>query len=516
VINHKRKIALGMLTGTLPTIIGVISAIMTVPLFIHAVGRDDYGLFLVVSSVIGFISLTDFGITPAVTNQISFLVAEKRHSEISDLFSSGVSLFSLIILLIWVVLGVLFFTKIISMQFLFGIKDVQVIKATYIFFILLFFHSANILFGAIFQSLFFGLNEIPRYNILNSIYLIVYSTGFIIFLFFQPSIISIAIFQGLFSAIKLVMLILVGKLSFKWLKVSLRVSLIKKVFPLLKHSIVFVWLSICNSLIGRTDLLVISHILGVGAAPIYNITNRIFVLPATFFQFADPAQPSVAIEYKNNNIPVLQKLYTQVVRMHMIVRIAVLSFILFFSKELISLWVGKDFFQGYLLVAIFFLSVIIYSWVGPHFVFINAMFKQKVELIPLILSAIINLVLSIILARKIGLLGVVLGTVVGNMLTTVFYLPYYLKKQIPIRPFYELRKIIFSFLIPFCCLFLLYYVSRILYGNLFIWVPYFILSLCIYALIVFFVVFEKNERVYFINKFFQIWGAFKNKIKYAN
>lgn len=262
--HYIRKVGLTVFINGLSTFVTLISAAITVRLLLRAVGTIDYGLLMLVSSVVGFISFSDFGTTTAVANQISYFFAEKKHTDITELFSGTAFFLGIIILGIWGILAILFLTKAISMQFLFGVDTSLVPKTLYLFFIILFFTSANFLFNSLFVSLYSGLNELPRYNLINFIYVVLNSVLFIIFLLYKPSIITVALFQGVSIFIRLIFYIIATKLFFKWLKISYHFRLIKKVFPLLKYSIVFVALSLCNSLIGKTDLLVISHILGLG------------------------------------------------------------------------------------------------------------------------------------------------------------------------------------------------------------------------------------------------------------
>jgi O-antigen/teichoic acid export membrane protein len=457
--HYIRKVGLTVFINGLSTFVTLISAAITVRLLLRAVGTIDYGLLMLVSSVVGFISFSDFGTTTAVANQISYFFAEKKHTDITELFSGTAFFLGIIILGIWGILAILFLTKAISMQFLFGVDTSLVPKTLYLFFIILFFTSANFLFNSLFVSLYSGLNELPRYNLINFIYVVLNSVLFIIFLLYKPSIITVALFQGVSIFIRLIFYIIATKLFFKWLKISYHFRLIKKVFPLLKYSIVFVALSLCNSLIGKTDLLVISHILGLGMVAIYSISDRLFRLPANLLQLADPASPTIAMEYKKNNIAKLATMYVQIVRMHTIARVTVFSFLLLYARQIISIWAGAHLYYGNALFIGIFISFFLYTWVGPHFVFINAMFKHTKTLVPVVLSAIINLGASILLAQRIGLVGVILGTIIGNVTTTVIYLPWVLKKILPIHPLAELLKIIGSFIVPALVMGTAYFIS---------------------------------------------------------
>jgi O-antigen/teichoic acid export membrane protein len=339
--EYIRKVGLTVIINAVSTFVGILSSALTVRLLLHAVGQVDYGLLVLVSSVVGFISFSDFGTTTAVSNQISYYFAEKKYPDIIELFNGMAFFLGFIILGVWAVLAILFLTKVLSMSLLFGVESSLASKTFSLFFIVLFFSSTNFLFNALFVSFYKGVNELPKYNTINFIYIIVSSTSYIIFLLFNPNILGVAIFQGISVLVRLVFYISATKVFFKWLKLSRNLLLIKKIFPLLKHSLLFVILSLCNSLIGKTDLLVISHVLGLSMVAVYSVSDRLFRLPANLLQLAEPASPAIAIEYQKNNYTKLAAMYVQVIRMHMIARLTFFSFLLLYAKNIISLWVGN-------------------------------------------------------------------------------------------------------------------------------------------------------------------------------
>lgn len=499
-VEYLRKIGFGMITNLFYTIATVLGAIITVPLFIRSVGSVYYGLFVAISSVVGFVGLSDFGVTSAVTNKISYLFVEKKHKEISELFSGSV-LFLLVLSVLFLIL-IFFSIDLLSVKIIFGVGEDMLTTATYLFLVLLIFSSINVFLGGVINSFYRGLNELPRYNVVQTVYVLIYSLAFIIFLLFSPGVLSIALFQGLFTVLRIIIFFLAAKLLwFKWLKFELNFRLTVKVFPLLKYSVEFFILSICNSLIGKTDYLVISHILGVGQAAVFSIVDKIFRLPAQSIQVAGASTPSIACLFKLGEQTGLVKLYSKVLRMHMILRLGVLFFLLVFSREIITVWVGGDFFGGYFLATSFFINYILYTWIGTHVEFLNAMFKQRFLIYPIIISTAINLVVSILLANKVGLLGVVIGTILGNFLTTAIYLPIVLRRQIPIRPGVELLKMIVTFILPAGFLLFVAFIIISVIDSYF----YRLLIGCIsgvpYVYLIFKLMLSSVEQKYFIQKF---------------
>ena len=510
-VNYVSKIGLGAATGTLNIIVSVIGGIITVPLLLFVVGVEDYGLFIVISSVIGFVGLGNLGMPTAITNQVSYFWAEKKKQEISELFSGSFYFLGIIVLAIWALIIGFFYLDLLPMEFIFGVSHDLVPLATILFTVLLIFGTANIFFGSILSSLFNGLNEIPYYNGFQFVYQLIYIVSFISFLYFyRPTIIEVALFQGALMMARLVALYLVALRKFYWFRFHRKFSNIRRVFPLLKHSLNFFILSLSTSLIGKTDLLVLSHTIGVTSAPLFSINDKIFRIPTSAAKIADPAVPSIASFFQLKNFGALQTLYHQLIRMHLIIRITILAFMAVYAKEIITVWVGTEFFHNYWLVLLFCISYLIYSWVGPHFVFLNSMFKHKAAVIPMIINVIINLTLSIILAKTIGIIGIVIGTVAGNLLTNAIYIPFYLSKQIQIKPFLELFKVVSRFIIPIGALILFYQISTQFFEQSYVILLSSVVNFCVFGALVTFLVFTDSERSFLYGKIVNKLKSFRN------
>jgi len=75
------------------------------------------------------------------------------------------------------------------------------------------------------------------------------------------------------------------------------------------------------------------------------------------------------------------------------------------------------------------------------------------------LEATLNIALSVLFVQVWGLVGVALGTVVANMITVGIYLPYTLKKYIPIQPVKELFTLVIHLSIPVAVLVMLWSIT---------------------------------------------------------
>lgn len=496
--NRFVQIGAGAITELFNTILSILGGIITIPLLLSKVGVEHYGLFIIVSAIVGFVNIGNLGFPSAITNQISFYWAEEKKREISELFSGALYFYSFILASIWSIFGILYFTHVLSINQLIGTGPELEPLVVKLFLILLFFTSIKIIFGNIFTSVFNGLNKISLLNTISFFYTLFYTFSFIAFLIYaNPTIIQVVLFQGIAVLIRLMILFVFILKKFSWLTIVPHISCLRSFYPLLKHSFSFFVLSTSSDLIGKTDLLVLSHVIGVSAAPLFSINEKIFRIPANAVQIADPAQPSISHFYQLKNFNEISRIYHRVIRMHMIIRIMVILFIAVYGKELIALWVGNSFFVSYWLVALFCINFLLYSWIGPHIVFMNAIFKQTKAVVPMILNLSINVFFSIILAQKIGIAGIVIGTILGNLLTNAHYIPHILSKELSIHPFKELSHLGISFILPILFILSFHYGSLVLTQNLFIILLLGAINGLCFFLYIYRFILEPSERQFF-------------------
>lgn len=102
-------------------------------------------------------------------------------------------------------------------------------------------------------------------------------------------------------------------------------------------------------------------------------------------------------------------------------------FIMF--NPFISLWVGKDYVLSKFVVAAIVLNFYIYQIRRPVLTFRDAMGIYWFDRYVPIVESILNLSISILLVRHMGLAGTLFGTIVSSLLTVVWIEPYMLYKH---------------------------------------------------------------------------------------
>src|ERR1035441_5591055 len=195
----------------------------------------------------------------------------------------------------------------------------------------------------------------------------------------------------------------------------------------------FIWI-VANQLIFYTDTLVIGIFLNAAAITYYVIAGSLINYGRNIVSLAaDTFYPAATRLDARNDMTGLQDLLVLGTRIALAVGLPLCLGFLFLGKQFIVLWMGPAY-----AVSAAYLIVLTIPQVSSMSQYISAlilvgMAKHKVLAYVTLLEGIANLVLSIILVRKIGLIGVAWGTAIPHAITTTLVIPFYTLRALEMR-----------------------------------------------------------------------------------
>lgn len=253
-------------------------------------------------------------------------------------------------------------------------------------------------------------------NFLLSILTIFLSIFFIVYLKmgFKALILSNVLSNVLVSLIVLKKMNLFSYLSLK----QFEICRIKK---MLKYSIPLVPNTICWAIINVSDRLFIVNFIGAGANGIYSISNKFPNIINNFYSFFNTAwrESSARIindgTYKNE----YPKIFSSIQKLMFSTTIIITAFMPFVFKVLVN----EKYISGLMYIPVLTIAVY-YSSLSGYFGGIFTAFKDtKIIGVTSFLAAIINLVINIILIKKIGVFAAALSTLISSLFL------YYIRKR---------------------------------------------------------------------------------------
>lgn len=182
-----------------------------------------------------------------------------------------------------------------------------------------------------------------------------------------------------------------------------------------------------------------------------------------------------------------------------------------FGENFISIWIGDNYKDAYLVALILMLPVTIPLVENAAISILDATLKRLFRSVVLIVMAVVNVIISIFLVQLIGFWGAVLGTVLSLLIGHGLLMNMYYAKKFKIEIF-RMFKEIFKGILPAGVLSIIVSIPLLFLGNsLFFFVIKCIVFIIIYLLFLMLFGFNKTEKT-FVFQFASKSSAFlKNK-----
>ena len=432
--------------GLSQQLFSIIFSFITRTVFIHCLSKELLGVNSLFANILSILSLADLGLDTAMIYSLYKPLSENDEKKLSALVNYFKKLYLCVAGIILALgLGMLPF-----LDFLIGgSSNIPGLHIYYLIFLI------DTCISYMLANRFTIINAdqksyvIKKYTfIFNGLKCIFQCTALIIF----KNFILYLIVQVLFTFLLNIVCAQKAKKMYPYInnKIELPKENKREIFKNIKS---LVFYKIGGIVFANSDNILISILLGVVLVGIYsnyltliNAVNNVITIFFTAISFS--VGNLIAVESKKQQYKVFQKLNFFSL---FLFGIATVCFIVLLN-DFVYLWIGKDFLIDIDVVIVIAINFYMQGILRPIWVYRDSagLFKQ-VQFLPLVTSA-LNIVLSIILGLKFGLLGILGATVIARLLSNFWYEPYVLTKKYFKEGFCNYLKKLFKniILIGFC------------------------------------------------------------------
>ncbi|WP_452229279.1 lipopolysaccharide biosynthesis protein [Lacinutrix sp. MEBiC02404] len=394
----------------------------TLSISIKYLGKENYGIWIVISGLISWSNVFDLGFSKGLRNCLAEIKAKNNLDEGKYYVSTTYAfLFFLAFILVLVFTPLIFYIdwsellnsdKIANESIrlvifvVFGAFIIQFIlkPITAIFEALQWPSIAQLitLLGAILSlfGIFVLLNINTENSLLNYSYL--YSLGPVIAFF----IISLIVYFGKFKNLRP---------SFSFVKFGY----LKKIGRL---GVTFFLIQLSVIVILQSDNLIITNLLGPETVTEYNIVYKYFsVIFTLFLVVISPFLSACTEAYIQKDMDWIKRSIKKLLKFTLILAILAIIMVLI-SDVIYKFWIDVN-IEIPISLSIFMASyTIIFCFISIFAHFINGIGKLKIQLIGNVIAALVNIPLSIIFVKytNLGVSGVVLATIISILIIGVF------------------------------------------------------------------------------------------------
>lgn len=494
----KNELKIGIILSYISMILGYCINLLYTPILLKSVGQSDYGLYNLVVSIVGYLSLLTLGFSSSYMRYYSKFKLENDEQEIKNLNSMFLLIF-FVLGIISTVLGeilILNFKKILGNNL--SIEEIYKAKILLqILVINLFFSFINIVFDCyiVAHEKYTYQKTVQLFKIvINPLIVLplVYIGYGIIGLGIGTTVLNIFIvLTNIFYSLKV--------LEMKFSLTKPKLKLFRELFSFSSFIFLYMIIDQLNWNIGRillgkykgtTEIAIFS----VGAQLNTYVIQFSLVISSVFI----PTINRIVAENKYSKE--LSKIFINVGRFqYVLVSLLVTGFI-YFGKNFIEIWAGKNFQTSYYVAIVMMIPMVFVVIQNIGIEIRKAQNNHKIPAVVMLAIAIINIILSIPLIKQWGAIGSATSTSITVILNQIFINIYY-KKIVKLDILLFWKKILFitKGIIPM--IFLWYIIKKYIISDLGLkYMIYILPYTTFYMIFIFLFGINKEEKEFIINK----------------
>jgi len=393
--QRKAGVILSYVNMGLQAIIGFIY----IPMLLAFLTKEQYGLYQLVGSMIAYVAVMDFGLANTTVRYYSRLRALKDISGQENLLATMLRLYMGIAVAIIVVGTILlyallpFYTKTLSATDLFTAK--------YVYWIMI-FNLAVTIPGHIFLAIIQAHEQYIFLRCASLLNIILQPCLVFFVLHFKASIVMLAVVQTLCN-----LSLFMANVYYVIFKLKVHFHLHKWEKKFVKEILFFSFFIFLNAIMDqiywKTGQLILGAIVGTVMVAIYSVTVQLCM---TYMEFSANISsvflPKLSALATQENMEETNAIFLKVGRLQFYIVMLIFWGFLLFGRQFIHLWLGDSFISVYYYTVILMAALIIPLVQNTGILILQAKNKHAFRAIVFMVIAILNVCISIPLAKQYG------------------------------------------------------------------------------------------------------------------
>ncbi len=435
--------------------------ILLIPFIISHVGTIRYGIWVALFAVADYFNLLEFGTGAATIKYVADYYTQKRMKKVGQVIALTLIFNCIYIPLI--IAAYLLSDRVISF---FHIEYDYIAEANFIFIGVLANFAVSQIAG-VFRSTLIGIQRIHILNLCQMVYLFLYAGGALLLLSKGYGLQGVIILMFcLRCALMFFNMIYVLKIMPSAIKGLSKIDL-KMISSFFSYGAKLQLASLAGFFNFQIDKMLIGHYLKIEFVGFYELGAKLAMMirhiPSVMMGPLIPASAELAI---NRDTKRLEELFLRANFYFVLLAAPISAFFVVTSRQIVEVWLG-EFAHPYCALSLQVLSVAFFFQMlsGAVTSIARGVGILRFEIESSVLSAILNIFLSIILIFQFGFLGALLGTTLAMAVSNTIYLVRF-SRFMKIGLFKMIESILFKpVLCSFCAAALCYFLNNFFAGS---------------------------------------------------
>jgi O-antigen/teichoic acid export membrane protein len=428
--ERHRHIAWTTVTAGAAKVAAVAAMVISVPLTLGYLGPERFGLWMAISAVILMLGFADFGLGNGILNAVSHANGRNDKQAIHRFVSNGMIMLmaigGLALLLFLVVYPHVPWPSVFNVS-----STTAALESGSVIFVLVLCFIATLPFSAT-QKVQLGLQQGYWGNLWEIAGTILGLLGIIIAIQLQAGLQWIALsMAGIPVAFRAVNTFV----FFGYQERTLRPSFSHLDFGVMRRLIrtgfLFFVLQLAVIVGFQSDNIIIARIMGVEAVAGYDVALKLSTLPAMFISLVVVAQwPAYGEASTRGDSEWIRRTFLKTIRLSLLFAIPFAVVLFSWGDIIIRIWAGPEIVPSMPLLAGMAIWSVLSVLGGVVAALLNGLHIVKFQIVSALLMATTNILLSIYLVGKIGVLGAIVGTISAHTIFSLLPYWYYIRHHV--------------------------------------------------------------------------------------
>ncbi len=418
--STSHKLIKGSAFRTINFISQIVVTLFLMPFVVHNLGDRLYGFWSLIGVFIGYYGLLDLGLATAVNKHISGAIGSDDRDECNRIFNTAFSLYlglGIIALIIsFIIAG---FAHIIAKN----PEDASLFSKAILIL------GLNMAIGFPIRAFDGILTSQLRYDIISGIQfmtLILRTALIVVVLSAGYKVLALAVVTLLASIPGKIIIIHFSKKNLPFIRLNFRDWTRKNTKTLYSYGAYTFIAQLAYQLKFHIDPIVITSFMGLASVTHYRVGGRLVHYYDTLIsRIMDIFLPVFSRQDGAKDYESLKKTFFFASRISICISTFIGFGLILWGKPFIQVWMGPEYLDAYPVLVILVMGFLFALWQRPSLDLIFGTAKHKIYSLLSLGEGVFNLLLSLILVRYYGLIGVAVGTLVPMIIMKVIIQPVY-------------------------------------------------------------------------------------------
>lgn len=424
-MNNKREIKAGIILSYALILFNVIYGLLSTPFILSHVGELSYGVYKSVASLSASLAVMDFGLGTTLTRYIAKYNAENNVKKAENFIGMVFGQFAILAGLVAVVGVIINFSSDKIFDGTFSKPQLTLARELLAFLVL------NVILR-MFENLLIGIaNGLEKFTVANGIRFATVLTKFLMILVILPitgNVLTIVVLETVIASAAIVFLLfyLVKNLKIKPKFRNWDLSVFKESFI---YTLLMFIQSITTQFNGNVDNVLLGAQIGAASVTVYSMALLVFGMYENLSgSIATIMLPNISKRVASGQSAMqLQEEVEKAGKFQFMLLAAAMGGFIVLGKDFYSIWLGDGYDNCYYLTLILIVPITFPMIQNVCLSVLRAQNKMVYRTVTLMVSCLINVIITYFGIKKIGIWGAALGTAAATVSNLIFMNSYYHK-----------------------------------------------------------------------------------------